>query len=199
MRALAAGLLLAASAAWQSTAAADQVRIWTKDVFGARHAQSGFACPHKLLTSREHRSALDSVTLQNLIVGTERPNGQEVGYEYEGINGAWATVEIIRLRPNEASNARYEATLQRIKARYPTLLGVSNSNRVRPKSPTGGRTYVAGYYNAEVGKRYGAVAAAAGEVGGWMVTLIQFDYEDDGTGLHFATATNWQTIADSRP
>ncbi len=197
MRALAAGLLLAASAAWQSTAAADQARIWTKDVYGARHAQSGFACPHKLLTSREHRSALDSVTLQNVIVGTERPNGQEVGCEYEGINGAWATVEIIRLRPNEASDARYEATLQHIKA--PSLLGVSNSNRERPKSPTGGRTYVAGHHNAEVAKRHRAVAAAAGEIGGWMVTLIQFDYEDDGTGLHFATATNWQTIADSRP
>jgi hypothetical protein len=74
----------------------------------------------------------------------------------------------------------------------------TNPGNWRPASPTGGETYGAGYYNIRVGDRRGSIVVIGGDVDGWMITMIQFDYDLASIGLHALTLANWKGIADSR-
>jgi hypothetical protein len=200
-----AALLAAATPSLQiASAEAVATGIWTKGEKGSSlHVQSGFTCPLDLLTSsdRPPRDDLETIRLQTVIVGSSgRPQGEEVGCEYEGAGGGWATVEIIKLSPNESVESRNRITRQRIKQQFPDALRDAEFRQLPPHitSPTGGRTYVVAYYNIRVGEQRAAVAAAGGEVAGWMITVVQFDFDKGATGLKLMTGMNWQRIVNSR-
>lgn len=182
----------------------EETEIWSKDTKeAARHVQSGFVCPKELLTSSENapRDDLETVVLQTVIVGSGgRPKGEDVGCEYEGKGGSWATVEIVRLRTSETVASHYDAVRERIKTRFPDVLRDAEFPQLPPKvtSPTGGETFAVSYYNVRVGSRRGAMAAIGGEVDGWVITLVHFDYDKSGYGLKLWGAVNWQRIAKSR-
>jgi hypothetical protein len=189
-----------AAASWGAPASASDV--WSKDAVGnAHHEKSRFICPVSLSTPGGHPTRTDfaSVRLQTVIEGSDaREPGDHVGCEYEGSNGPWATVEIVRLDGDGSYAARSDQTRDSIKARYPNLLKSVALQAMRPTSPTGGRTYAAAYYNVNVGNRAGSIAVVGGEVGAWMITIIQFDYDKDGSTLELSTMANWRTIATSR-
>lgn len=176
-----------------SDRASGEQGIWTKRANGAsHHVQSGFACP-LTLSARD----LSALTLTSVIVGAERqPAGAQVGCEYEGRGGAWLTVEITRMDENESVSDFARQTRDRIKARFPDAMGEPNILNQKPQSPTGGRTYTNGYKHIRIGDRPASLVAVGGDVGGWMITLIQFDYEKEPTLL--IAIVNWRVIARSR-
>jgi len=187
-------LLAAALALSASTAAADDgAGVWTKDTRGwARHVQSGFVCPAKLESGA---LALDAV-----IVGSARqPRGQQVGCDYAGGGGSWASVELVRLAPNESVSMHSAAIRQKLQERFPGILRQGDASNWRPKSPSGGATFSAAYYNVSAGDRKGVIAVAGGEVGGWMLSIIHFGYTKDSVDSQLVAITNWQAIANTRP
>lgn len=192
-KALGLAALFLLSTALLADPASSEPGIWTKRPNGAsHHIQSGFACP--LTLSDNDLSAL---TLTSVIVGADRqPPGAQVGCEYEGRDGAWLTVEIIRMDANESVSDFARATRDRIKARFPDAMGEHNILNQKPQSPTGGRTYTIGYKHIRIGDRRASLVAVGGDVGGWMITLIQFDYEKEPM-LPIAIV-NWRVIARSR-
>lgn len=187
--------LLVAAAALSSTAAVADTGagVWTKDTRGwARHVQSGIVCPSNL--------ASGALALDTVIVGSMRqPPGEQVGCEYEGGGGSWSSVEVTRLGPNESVAAHSAALRQKLQTKFPGLLREGGQNNWRPKSPTGGNTFSAAYYNANVGDRRGVVAIAGGEVGGWMLSVVHFGFNKDSVDAQLAAITNWQAIATTRP
>jgi hypothetical protein len=192
-KALAMAALFAASSVLLVAEASSNESVWVKRVNGAsHHVQSGFACP--LTLSADDLSAM---TLTSVIVGTDRPPpGAQVGCEYEGRLGAWLTVEITRMNESESVSDFARATRDRIKARFPDAVGDSTFLDVKPQSPTGGRTYTAGYKHIRIGDQRASVVAVGGEVGGWMITLIHFHHGKDPPTL--ITIVNWRVIARSR-
>jgi hypothetical protein len=171
--------------------------VWTKDSGGwARHTLSGRGCPPALAT---HSGAgAGTVALKDVIIGSERqPPGTQVGCEYEGAQGSWASVEIVRLRATEGAATHAVAARNRILARYPGAQ-LSDPRGAKPVSPTGGETFTIVFRKVSVGGRTASVAVAGGDVNGWMVTLVQFDYEETGDALQAVALSNWQTLAARR-
>jgi hypothetical protein len=172
--------------------------VWTKDNSGwARHALSGRGCPPDLAT-RGGGGAAGSVALKDVIIGSERqPPGTQVGCEYEGAQGAWASVEIVRLRATEGAAPHAVAARNRIMSRYPSAQ-LSGRRGAKPVSPTGGETFTIVFRDIGIGGRTASIAVAGGDVNGWMVTLVQFDYDDTGDALQAVALSNWQTLAAPR-
>jgi hypothetical protein len=187
-----ATLLVVSSILLVAEASSDE-SVWAKRMNGAsHHLQSGFACP--LTLSADDLSAL---TLTSLIVGSDRqPRGTQVGCEYEGRQGAWLTVEIMKMEENESVADHARATRERVKARFPDAVGDSNILNMKPQSPTGGRTYANGYKYIRIADRRASLVIVGGEVAGWMITLIQFHHEPDPPWL--IAIVNWRVIARSR-
>jgi hypothetical protein len=200
MRSSSARLLLFVSMAVSAPAVAiaDET-VWTKDTTGAaRHVQSGFACPSTLVTTRSNRSSLATIGLENVIVGAGAAQGDAVACEYGWTGGSWVTVEIVRLRPGESADTHEAATRQHIARLFPNAQGSSAQMRVRVSSPTGGSTYSMAYQNAAVGEQRGSVAAVGGDIGGWMVKVVQFDFDRDAGAMKFVASKNWEKVANSR-
>jgi hypothetical protein len=198
-------LALALAASVASFAHASDEDVWVKDAKeAARHVQSGFACPKELLTDTDVPPAHDlpTVLLQTVIVASDTANrGDHVACEYEGRDGGWATVEIGRLNGPEDTVANHEGDArERVKKRFPNVLRDAELPGLPPTitSPSGGRTYLHAYYNAGTSEEPAAVSIAGGDVGNWMITLIQFDHTKSATGLKLATGVNWQRVANSR-
>lgn len=203
--------LIASTAISLIATPANAADIWTKDQNGwARHAASGLGCPPTLATRREGGAA--SLTLVNVVVGSDRqPAGDLVGCDYEGEQGAWASVEVKRLRANETVAAQAAATQGRIQARLPgakRALKKISSHPVegdrfmplpsrKPENPTGGDTFTS-VFEVEDSNRKATVAVAGGDVRGWMLTLVQFDHGGDATDLQAATVTNWEMLVRAR-
>jgi hypothetical protein len=171
--------------------------VWTKDGSGwARHTLSGRGCPPGLATRGS--AGAGTVELKDVIIGSERqPPGYQVGCEYEGAQGNWASVEIVRLRPTEGAATHAVAARNRIMARYPGAK-LSDPRGAKPVSPTGGETFTIVFRDITVGGRTASVAVAGGDVSGWMVTLVQFDYEETGDALQAVALANWQALAAPR-
>lgn len=190
---------------------ANAADIWTKDPHGwARHAASHLGCPPTLATRREGGAA--SLTLVNVVVGSDRqPAGDLVGCDYEAAQGAWASVEIKRLRASETVAAQAAATESGVQARLPgakrALKKISShpaeGDRFiplpsrKPENPTGGDTFTSAF-EVDGGNRRAIVAVAGGDVSGWMLTLVQFDYGDNATDLQAVTVTNWESLVRAR-
>jgi hypothetical protein len=178
-------------------AQSDAQSVWTKDGSGwARHALSGRGCPPDLAT--RSGGGAGTVALKDVIIGSERqPPGYQVGCEYEGVQGGWASVEIVRLRATEGAAPHAVAARNRILARYPGAQ-LASPRGAKPVSPTGGETFTIVFRGISIGGRTASVAVAGGDVNGWMVTLVQFDYEETGDALQVAALANWQTLAAPR-
>lgn len=195
-------LFLSATAAPAEQAASTEQDVWTKRPNGAaHHVQSGFACPQALVTTSDKGDDVDiaSLVLTSVIVGAERqPSGTQVGCEYEGRDGAWASIEFTKIGEDDSVSKFERAARKRIKAQYPDVIGDGDLLNFKPKSPTGGRTYAFGYERIRVRDRQVSIVAVGGDVGGWMITIIQFDYAEAAAGLKIFALTNWLIVAGSR-
>lgn len=141
--------------------------------------------------------AISVVTLRTVIVGSERqPPGSQVGCEYENAEGAWATLEIAKLDPGESPSDHADATRKRIQERYPDAARIPGN--WPPDNPAGGKGYGIRCANIRAADRTGSLIVVGGDVEGWMITVIQFDYDMAGIGLHAAAEANWTEIAGSR-
>jgi hypothetical protein len=191
-------LIVSLAAAAPAVATADDA-VWTKDATqSARHAQSGFACPSTLVSSRTNSATLVTIGLENVIVGSTGNKGDAVACEYGWTGGSWIVVEIVRLRPGESAATHEAAARQHIAKLFSTTgAAESDAMRVRVSNPAGGSTYSMAY-KATVGDQRGSVAAIGGDIDGWMVKVLQFDFERDAGALKYAAARNWERIATSR-
>lgn len=182
----------------QSAAAEDQ-GVWADGPNGwSNHVQSGFGCPPGLAGGHNTGSGTiyPSLTLRTVIIGSERqPPGAQAGCEYDG-GGSWATVELVRLAPGESASSRFDAMRGRIVAKYSNAQRDRDSLNWLPKSPTGGRTYIAAYRT--IGDQRASVVVLGGDVAGWMITLIQYSQSNESTGVQLGALSNWQRVASSR-
>jgi hypothetical protein len=159
-------------------------------------------------------SGASRVTLVEVIVGsTQQPAGNQVGCNYEGARGTWASVEITKLRTSESVARQAAAMANRIQTQFPGARRVvrkilpthpaeeekfTTSISRKPSNPTGGETFAMAFDEIKAGDRTAVVAVAGGDVGGWMLTLVQLDYDDNAADLLAVTVANWETLVRAR-
>ena len=201
--ALFASLIFSMLIFWTRGAAETSPEIWRDERGGqSRHLQSGFACPGQFIIDASglngHRKGL--VNLETLVVGEQAaPSGEQVGCEYVGESGAWATVEIRKLNQGDSASDISAKTRRKIVAQFPSARRKDTIFNCKPTTVKfAHETFCMSFDHVESAQSVGVIVTAGGEVDGWAITLIHFVEGSDHAGLEFWVGSNWGRIATSR-